>query len=87
MPMEHKYTDCCVGLRLHLSMTTGAVSPRSDTDQSEDAVRVYSSTPLGELQDLTGLALAYFRAGLLQESLAGEHRAVNLSVTLLSHLC
>lgn len=68
-------------------MTTDAVSSHSDTGQCEDAVRVFSSTPLGELQDLIGLALAHFRAGHLQESLAGEHPVDILSVGLLSHLC
>ncbi|XP_012671452.2 tetratricopeptide repeat protein 37 [Clupea harengus] len=47
-----------------------------DTGQWEEAVRVYSSTPLEELQDLTGLALAYFRAGLLQESLSSYEKAL-----------
>ncbi|XP_041957097.1 tetratricopeptide repeat protein 37 isoform X1 [Alosa sapidissima] len=52
-----------------------------DTGQCEDAVRVYSSTPLGELQDLVGLALAYFRAGHLQESLAAYEKALSVAST------
>ena len=44
----------------------------SATGQWEDAVRVYSSTPLEELQDLAGLALAYCRAGLTPDSISGK---------------
>uniref|UniRef100_A0A672MCS8 SKI3 subunit of superkiller complex n=1 Tax=Sinocyclocheilus grahami TaxID=75366 RepID=A0A672MCS8_SINGR len=40
----------------------------SDDGQWEEAVRVYSSTPLEELHDLIGLALACFRIGRLPES-------------------
>ncbi|XP_067087344.1 superkiller complex protein 3 [Osmerus mordax] len=46
------------------------------TGQWEDAVRVYSSTPLEELQDLAGLALAYCRAGLTPDSIKAYERAL-----------
>lgn len=45
---------------------------RSTAGQCEEAVRVYNSTPLQELSDLAGLALAYCRAGLITESTSGE---------------
>lgn len=44
----------------------------STSGQSEEAVRVFNSTPLQELSDLAGLALAYCRAGLIPESISGE---------------
>nr|XP_019949487.1 PREDICTED: tetratricopeptide repeat protein 37 [Paralichthys olivaceus] len=44
--------------------------------QWEEAVQVYNSTPLQELSDLTGLALAYYRAGLIPESTNAYERAL-----------
>lgn len=44
----------------------------STSGQWDEAVRVYNSTPLQELSDLSGLALAYCRAGLVPESINGE---------------
>ncbi|XP_040010998.1 tetratricopeptide repeat protein 37 [Xiphias gladius] len=44
--------------------------------QWEDAVHVYNSTPLQELSDLAGLALAYCRAGLIPESIIAYERAL-----------
>ncbi|XP_063051126.1 superkiller complex protein 3 [Engraulis encrasicolus] len=52
-----------------------------DAGEWEEAIRVYSSTPLEELQDLTGLALAYFRAGLLLESLSAYEKALAVAST------
>ncbi|KAJ8414948.1 hypothetical protein AAFF_G00024710 [Aldrovandia affinis] len=56
---------CCVSL--------------SNTGQWKQAVRIYSSTPLEELHDITGLALAYFRAGLLQDSVSAYERALTMA--------
>lgn len=47
------------------------VSFHSTAGLSEEAVCVYNSTPLQELSDLAGLALAYSRAGLIPESING----------------
>ncbi|XP_041855524.1 tetratricopeptide repeat protein 37 [Melanotaenia boesemani] len=44
--------------------------------QWEEAVHVYNSTPLQELSDLVGLALAYCRAALLPESISAYERAL-----------
>lgn len=44
--------------------------------QWEEAVHVYASTPLQELCDLTGLALANYRAGLITESITAYERAL-----------
>ncbi|XP_035022262.1 tetratricopeptide repeat protein 37 isoform X2 [Hippoglossus stenolepis] len=44
--------------------------------QWEEAVHVYNSTPLQELSDLTGLALAYWRAGFIPESTNAYERAL-----------
>lgn len=52
---------------------------RSETGRWEEAVQHYSSTPLEELHDRTGLALACFRAGRLPESITGNP-VVTLSV-------
>uniref|UniRef100_A0A8D3DIS4 SKI3 subunit of superkiller complex n=1 Tax=Scophthalmus maximus TaxID=52904 RepID=A0A8D3DIS4_SCOMX len=49
--------------------------------QWEEAVHVYNSTPLQELSDLTGLALAYCRAGLLPESTSAYERALAVAST------
>ncbi|XP_008286814.1 tetratricopeptide repeat protein 37 [Stegastes partitus] len=44
--------------------------------QWEEAVQVYNSTPLQELSDLVGLALAYCKAGLFPESSSAYERAL-----------
>uniref|UniRef100_A0A7N8XEI4 SKI3 subunit of superkiller complex n=1 Tax=Mastacembelus armatus TaxID=205130 RepID=A0A7N8XEI4_9TELE len=44
--------------------------------QWEEAAQVYNSTPLQELSDLGGLALAYCRAGLIPESISAYERAL-----------
>lgn len=49
------------------------------TGQWENSVRVYSSTPLEELYDLAGLALAYCKAGLTTESISAYERALALA--------
>ncbi|XP_056274743.1 tetratricopeptide repeat protein 37 isoform X2 [Pseudoliparis swirei] len=49
--------------------------------QSEEAVRVYKSTPLQELSDLAGLALASCRAGLIPESINAYERALAVAST------
>uniref|UniRef100_A0A8B9JVD1 Tetratricopeptide repeat domain 37 n=1 Tax=Astyanax mexicanus TaxID=7994 RepID=A0A8B9JVD1_ASTMX len=56
-------------LNEHLQLKKQATEAyKSDTEQSEEAIQHYSSTPLEELHDLTGLALACFRAGHLQKT-------------------
>lgn len=47
----------------------------------EEAVHVYKSTPLEELPDLAGLALAYCRAGLIPESINAYERALAVAST------
>ncbi|MFT7813636.1 tetratricopeptide repeat protein 37 isoform X1 [Arapaima gigas] len=47
-----------------------------NTGQWEKAVQIYSSMPQEELHDFTGLALACFRAGLLQDSARAYERAL-----------
>uniref|UniRef100_A0A671Y177 SKI3 subunit of superkiller complex n=1 Tax=Sparus aurata TaxID=8175 RepID=A0A671Y177_SPAAU len=49
--------------------------------QLDEAVSVYNSTPLQELSDLTGLALAYCRAGLIAESINAYERALAVAST------
>ncbi|XP_022607239.1 tetratricopeptide repeat protein 37 [Seriola dumerili] len=49
--------------------------------QWEEAVHVYNSTPLQELSDLAGLALAYCRAGLIPESICAYERALAVAST------
>uniref|UniRef100_A0A4W6G7G6 SKI3 subunit of superkiller complex n=1 Tax=Lates calcarifer TaxID=8187 RepID=A0A4W6G7G6_LATCA len=44
--------------------------------QWEEAVHAYKSTPLQELSDLAGVALAYCRAGLIPESISAYERAL-----------
>lgn len=51
--------------------------PHSISGQCEEAVHIYNSTPLQELSDLAGLALAYCRAGLISESINGEMPHLN----------
>ncbi|XP_051518689.1 tetratricopeptide repeat protein 37 [Myxocyprinus asiaticus] len=48
----------------------------SDDGQWKEAVHIYSSTPLEELHDITGLALACFRTGLLPESIEAYEKAL-----------
>ncbi|XP_054904748.1 SKI3 subunit of superkiller complex protein isoform X2 [Poeciliopsis prolifica] len=47
-----------------------------NSGQWDKAVQVYKSTPLQDLSDLVGLALAYFRAGLYPESISVYERAL-----------
>ncbi|XP_044225084.1 tetratricopeptide repeat protein 37 [Thunnus albacares] len=49
--------------------------------QWEEAVQVYNSTPLQELSDLAGLALAYCRAGLIPESINAYERALAVAAS------
>uniref|UniRef100_A0A4W4FXR7 Tetratricopeptide repeat domain 37 n=1 Tax=Electrophorus electricus TaxID=8005 RepID=A0A4W4FXR7_ELEEL len=62
-------------------LTVSGTFSCSDTGLWEEAVRHYSSTPLEELQDLTGLALACFRAGHLQESVNAYEKALAVAST------
>ncbi|KAI4898342.1 hypothetical protein NFI96_024562 [Prochilodus magdalenae] len=52
-----------------------------DTGRWEEAVQYYSSTPLEELPDLAGMALACFRAGRLQESVNAYEKALAVAST------
>uniref|UniRef100_A0A8C7ZSN2 SKI3 subunit of superkiller complex n=1 Tax=Oryzias sinensis TaxID=183150 RepID=A0A8C7ZSN2_9TELE len=64
-------------LNEHLHLNRQALQAyQSNLGQLEDAVRAYKSTPLQDLSDLVGLALAYCRSGLLQESIATYERAL-----------
>ncbi|KAM7416515.1 hypothetical protein PAMA_018530 [Pampus argenteus] len=49
--------------------------------QWEEAVHVYNSTPLQELSDLSGLALAYCKAGLIPESINAYERALAMAAS------
>lgn len=53
----------------------------SDDGQWEEAVRIYCSTPLEELHDLIGLALACFRIGRLPESIQAYEKALVVAST------
>uniref|UniRef100_A0A8B9JX45 Tetratricopeptide repeat domain 37 n=1 Tax=Astyanax mexicanus TaxID=7994 RepID=A0A8B9JX45_ASTMX len=67
-------------LNEHLQLKKQATEAyKSDTEQSEEAIQHYSSTPLEELHDLTGLALACFRAGHLQKSLNAYEKALEVA--------
>uniref|UniRef100_A0A665T6Y8 Tetratricopeptide repeat domain 37 n=1 Tax=Echeneis naucrates TaxID=173247 RepID=A0A665T6Y8_ECHNA len=47
----------------------------------EEAALVYNSTPLQELSDLAGLALTYYRAGHIPESISAYERALGVAST------
>ncbi|XP_077457540.1 tetratricopeptide repeat protein 37 isoform X2 [Stigmatopora argus] len=47
--------------------------------QWREAVNFYISTPLEDLSDLSGLALAYCKAGLIQESISTYERALTVA--------
>ncbi|KAG8598337.1 hypothetical protein GDO81_002570 [Engystomops pustulosus] len=49
--------------------------------QYDEAIKAYMSTPLAEYDDLTGLALAYFKKGLLQESIRVYKTALSVAKT------
>ncbi|XP_073447000.1 superkiller complex protein 3 isoform X3 [Dendrobates tinctorius] len=49
--------------------------------QYDEAIKAYSSTPLKDLDNLTGLALAYFKKGLLQESIKVYKTALSTAKT------
>lgn len=51
----------------------------STLGQLDEAVSVYNSTPLQELSDLTGLALACCRAGLIGESVNGKKWGLHIN--------
>ncbi|XP_066567919.1 superkiller complex protein 3 [Amia ocellicauda] len=50
-----------------------------NTGQYEKAVKAYSSIPLTDLHDLTGLALAYFRSSRLQDSILAYEKALKVA--------
>ncbi|XP_063309755.1 superkiller complex protein 3 [Pelobates fuscus] len=45
----------------------------------DEAIKVYLTTPLTEFDDLTGVALAYFKKGLLQESAKAYKKALSVA--------
>ncbi|KAM4808860.1 superkiller complex protein 3 [Rhinophrynus dorsalis] len=47
--------------------------------QYDEAIKAYVSTPLSEFDDLNGIALAYFKKGLLQESTKAYKKALPLA--------
>ncbi|KAK2837420.1 hypothetical protein Q5P01_014632 [Channa striata] len=49
--------------------------------QVDEAVHVYNSTPLQELSDLVGLALAYCKAGLIPQSINAYESALAVAST------
>ncbi|KAM9328956.1 superkiller complex protein 3 [Gastrophryne carolinensis] len=49
--------------------------------QYDEAIQAFTSTPLKEFEDLTGLALAYFKKGLLQDSIKVYKTALSLAKT------
>ncbi|XP_048838840.1 tetratricopeptide repeat protein 37 [Brienomyrus brachyistius] len=51
------------------------------TGQWEKAVDIYLSTPQEDIHDVTGLALSYFRAGRLQDSINAYESATALAST------
>uniref|UniRef100_A0A672JP63 Tetratricopeptide repeat domain 37 n=1 Tax=Salarias fasciatus TaxID=181472 RepID=A0A672JP63_SALFA len=64
---------CC----LHLNFSLGCHGRALCTsDQWDEAIQAYNSTPLQDLCDLVGLALAYCRAGLFSESSSAYERAL-----------
>uniref|UniRef100_A0A8C8DDS9 Tetratricopeptide repeat domain 37 n=1 Tax=Oncorhynchus tshawytscha TaxID=74940 RepID=A0A8C8DDS9_ONCTS len=72
----------CVCLRVTVFRSVSVVFlPLSNTGQWEEAVHVYSSTPLEVLHDLAGLALAYCRAGLIPESISAYEKALMVTST------
>uniref|UniRef100_A0A665TFM9 Tetratricopeptide repeat domain 37 n=1 Tax=Echeneis naucrates TaxID=173247 RepID=A0A665TFM9_ECHNA len=48
---------------------------------TDKAALVYNSTPLQELSDLAGLALTYYRAGHIPESISAYERALGVAST------
>ncbi|KFQ12766.1 Tetratricopeptide repeat protein 37 [Leptosomus discolor] len=47
--------------------------------QCDKAIEVYTSTPLTEFEGIVGLALAYFKKGLLQESIKAYEKALSVA--------
>ncbi|XP_042711758.2 superkiller complex protein 3 isoform X1 [Chrysemys picta bellii] len=47
--------------------------------QYDKAIQAYMSTPLTELDGIVGVALAYFKKGLLQDSIKAYERALSLA--------
>uniref|UniRef100_A0A4W3JP45 SKI3 subunit of superkiller complex n=1 Tax=Callorhinchus milii TaxID=7868 RepID=A0A4W3JP45_CALMI len=49
------------------------------TGQYQEAIQAYMSTPLVEFDDITGLALSYFKKELLQESVKAYEKALTVA--------
>ncbi|XP_075693260.1 superkiller complex protein 3 isoform X2 [Rhinoderma darwinii] len=49
--------------------------------QYDDAIKAYTSTPMTEFDDLTGLALTYFKKGFLQDSMKVYKKALSVAKT------
>ncbi|KFQ92455.1 Tetratricopeptide repeat protein 37 [Nipponia nippon] len=47
--------------------------------QCDKAIKVYTSTPLTEFDGIVGIALAYFKKGLLQESIKAYEKALSVA--------
>ncbi|XP_068279219.1 superkiller complex protein 3 isoform X2 [Nyctibius grandis] len=47
--------------------------------QYDKAIEVYTSTPLAEFDGIVGIALAYFKKGLLQESIKAYEKALSVA--------
>ncbi|KFV54127.1 Tetratricopeptide repeat protein 37, partial [Tyto alba] len=47
--------------------------------QCDKAIEVYTSTPLTEFDGIVGIALAYFKKGLLQESIKAYEKALSVA--------
>ncbi|KAE8635771.1 hypothetical protein XENTR_v10002730 [Xenopus tropicalis] len=47
--------------------------------QYQEAIQTYLSTPMSDFDDLTGIALAYFKKGLLQESMKAYKQALSVA--------
>lgn len=62
------HSSCCYVLH-----TNDCFCFYSALGQCDKAIEVYTSTPLTDFDGIVGIALAYFKKGLLQESIKGKH--------------
>ncbi|XP_053330770.1 SKI3 subunit of superkiller complex protein isoform X2 [Spea bombifrons] len=49
------------------------------TGHYDEAIQAHSTTPLTDFDDLTGIALAYFKKGLLQDSVKAYRKALSIA--------
>uniref|UniRef100_A0A8C5UB28 Tetratricopeptide repeat domain 37 n=1 Tax=Malurus cyaneus samueli TaxID=2593467 RepID=A0A8C5UB28_9PASS len=72
----YAYESCCCILH-----TNDCFFLHSALGRCDEAIEVYTSIPLTEFDGIVGLALAYFKKGLLEESIKAYEKALSVAAS------